>query len=165
MTTYNTLQTREQVKTERRFIFVNRKQKGPSSKRAKTMASPPRDPLGNDEFQAGVRIMEDSDPERSDSDSDSDDHQTPEQSRRKEPRGKLKKYYKGCYELQGKRLYFLAKNDRRPADGNLVEYKLVNPVLNTIKFSFLIVDEAHTARRVDGVYNNLFRLLNWNHLV
>ncbi|KAK0759458.1 hypothetical protein N5P37_007646 [Trichoderma harzianum] len=137
MTTYNTLQTREQVKTEHRFIFVNRKQKGPAKKRAKTMASPPRDPLGDvdDEFQAGVMITEDSDPEPSESESDSDDHHTPEQTRRKEARGKLKKYYKGSYELEGKRLYFLAKNDRRPADGNLIEYKLVTgtPLMGSLQ--------------------------------
>lgn len=29
----------------------------------------------------------------------------------------------------------------------------------------LIVDEAHMARREDGIFNNTFRLLNWDHLL
>ncbi|KAJ4858164.1 hypothetical protein T069G_06431 [Trichoderma breve] len=75
MTTYNKLQTREQIKIERRFIFLDRKQKGLSKKRAKTTASPPKDPLGDvdDSFQTGVVIVDDPDPEHSESDSD-DDH-------------------------------------------------------------------------------------------
>ncbi|KAM4056576.1 hypothetical protein HRG_003446 [Hirsutella rhossiliensis] len=50
-------------------------------------------------------------------------------------------------------------------DGNLIEYKLRNPDIGKLEFRFLMVDEAHTAKKLDGAYNHCYRLINWKSLV
>ncbi|KAL7929446.1 hypothetical protein V8C35DRAFT_284402 [Trichoderma chlorosporum] len=67
--------------------------------------------------------------------------------------------------LRGRRLHSLTEDDDVQPDGNLVEYKLVRPFVGKIRWGFLIVDEAHIAKRVDSIYNHMFRLLNWRNLV
>ncbi|UKZ55768.1 hypothetical protein TrVGV298_009592 [Trichoderma virens] len=148
MTTYNTLHCREVSRTERRFIFLERKEKGPTAKRPKTMTPPPIDSTEVDDA-----LRADCNGDSSDSDSD---YYTPAemlafQARRPETTPKLRKYHKGDLELKNKRLHFLKGHERALPDGYLVEYNLVRPALGDVKWGFLIVDEAHTARRVDGV--------------
>ncbi|KJZ73345.1 hypothetical protein HIM_07349 [Hirsutella minnesotensis 3608] len=47
-------------------------------------------------------------------------------------------------------------------DANLITYSLKHPRLAHQKFQFLMVDEAHCAKKMTGMYNNSFRLLNWD---
>ncbi|PTB47394.1 hypothetical protein M431DRAFT_102340 [Trichoderma harzianum CBS 226.95] len=155
MTTYNTFHCREVIRNEKRFIFLGRKEKGPPKKRAKT-APPPKNHLITDEaIRKGVRFTQDTDPDR-ESEDDGDDDYTPEemlafQAKRTQNSTKIRKYYKGDWEVESKRIHFLKDDEQGIPDGNLVEYHLAREALGDIKWSFLIVDEAHNARRVNGV--------------
>ncbi|KAJ4307520.1 hypothetical protein N0V84_012674 [Fusarium piperis] len=51
------------------------------------------------------------------------------------------------------------------ANGNLVTYSLKNDDVSALKFEFLVVDEAHIAKKFDGSYNNVFRHFKWSTLL
>lgn len=136
---------------EQRFVFEDREQRGPPPKRQKTE----KNTVSN---AAYVASSED------EADDPDDDEMAQQRSARKDTK-RIRTYYKGDPDLKGKRLETLAQGDERTPDGILVEYRLQNEDLGKIRWGFLIVDEAHTARKVSGVYNHIFRLLDWRNLI
>jgi hypothetical protein len=167
MTSYNTLHCREVLRSEKRFIFIDRKGKGPAPKRTKTAPQANTDG-DSDVMISGVLNAEESQEEGSGS--ESDDYFSVREMLQHKAKGneappKMRKYFPGHPDLKGKRIHFLRDGEKAVADGNLVEFKLARPDLARIKWEFLIVDEAHIARHVDGVFYNSFRLLNWRSLV
>lgn len=169
MTTYNTLYCRDISRTERHFVFLDREGKGPAARRTRTATLAPTDGGGpvDDAVMPGPMISQDCDWENPGSliDCYTLVQMRRAHARRAEENPRIQNYYKGDLELKGKRLHFLRPGERGVPDGNLVEYKLVLPALGDIKWGFLIVDEAHIARRANGAFINSFRLLNWSHLV
>ncbi|KAL7934734.1 hypothetical protein V8C35DRAFT_327100 [Trichoderma chlorosporum] len=147
LTTYNTIHCREVSRTERRFIFLDRKEDGPAAKRRKTMTPTHGDGSTDAAISTGAMITEDSKAQGSD---DDDEYYTPEQmlafhAQRTEANAKVRKYIKGDWELANKKLQFLRDGEKVAPDGVLVEYKLKRPALADIKFGLFIVDDAHNA--------------------
>ncbi|KAH0524312.1 hypothetical protein TsFJ059_006841 [Trichoderma semiorbis] len=136
LTTYSTLHRREITTVEQRFVFEDREQRGPPPKRQKTE----KNTVSN---AAHVASSED------EADNRDDDEMARQRSARKDTK-RIRTYYKGDPDLKGKRLETLAQGDERTPDGILVEYRLQNEDLGKIRWGFLIVDEAHTARKVTG---------------
>lgn len=74
---------------------------------------------------------------------------------------KIRRYGPHDPELKEQRIHVLPSNDTTTLpDGNIIDYQLVNPALERIKWGFLVVDEAHMARRLDGVFN-----IRGNHII
>lgn len=79
---------------------------------------------------------------------------------------RVRKYYPGNPELKNKRIRFLDKYDETTKpDGDLIELKLRHSELSQFRWRFLIVDDAHNARRQTGACNRMFQLLEWKSLV
>ncbi|UKZ74010.1 hypothetical protein TrVFT333_001664 [Trichoderma virens FT-333] len=68
-------------------------------------------------------------------------------------------------DILGRRIHYPSENDKVQPDGNISQYKLKRLSVREIRWGLLIVDEAHMARRLEGVLNQAFRLLNWRHLM
>ncbi|KKP02754.1 hypothetical protein THAR02_05143 [Trichoderma harzianum] len=151
LTTYSTLRLREVATVEQRFVFEHPEQSGPPPKRQRTE----KNTVPN---VAHVSSSED------EADNSDDDEMSQQRSARKDTK-RIRTYYGGGPELKGKRLETLAQGDERTPDGILVEYRLQNEDLGKIRWGFLIVDEAHIARKVSGVYNHIFKLLDWRNLI
>ncbi|KAL6825252.1 hypothetical protein V8C40DRAFT_287715 [Trichoderma camerunense] len=137
LTTYSTLHRREITTVEQRFVFDDRQQGGRPPKRQRTE----KNTVSN---AAHVASSED---EADDSD---DDEMAQQRSACKDTK-RIRTYYKGDPGLKGKRLETPAQADERTPDGILVEYRLQDEDLGKIRWGFLIVDEAHAARKVSGV--------------
>ncbi|KAM0263139.1 hypothetical protein ACHAQJ_001292 [Trichoderma viride] len=148
LTTYSTIHRREILRLEQRFVFVDEEKRGPAYKRQRT-----------DKFPDSAAAR----------DASSDDEASTDEAFRQRLAQKeterIRTYYKGDPQLKGRRFEILAGPDKRTPDGYLVEYRLYNETLANVRWGLLIVDEAHTAWKVGGVYNHTFRLLNWRHLV
>ncbi|KAK5994708.1 hypothetical protein PT974_04695 [Cladobotryum mycophilum] len=77
---------------------------------------------------------------------------------------RIRKYY--ARDINEKEIVRLPRGSRVRPDGNLIEYVFSrNAELADICFETLIVDEAHVARKLNGAYNHMFRLLDWQDLV
>lgn len=151
LTTYSTLHRGETLRLEQRFVFIDREQGGPPPKRQRTeknsVSNATHDTSSEDELD------------------DSDDDEVAQQRSTHKQTKRIRTYYKGDPDLKDKRFEILAQGDQRTPDGILVEYRLRNEDLGKIRWGFLIVDQAHIARKVSGVYNHIFKLLNWRNLV
>ncbi|KAL7940427.1 hypothetical protein V8C42DRAFT_356270 [Trichoderma barbatum] len=154
VTTYSTLHHREVVRRERKFVILERRQKSKKSKRSRRTAREHDSASESDDSEAEGDWMDVSEMVK---------------AKLKKPPNALKRVTRYTSEkdpeLCGKRLHFLTENDRVQPDGNIVQYKLKRPSLGEIRWGMLIVDEAHMARRLDGIFNHTFRLLNWKHLI
>ncbi|KAM6484740.1 hypothetical protein HDV62DRAFT_379126 [Trichoderma sp. SZMC 28011] len=137
LTTYSTLHRRKITTVEQRFVFDDRQQGGRPPKRQRTE----KNTVSN---AAHVASSED---EADDSD---DDEMAQQRSACKDTK-RIRTYYKGDPGLKGKRLETPAQGDERTPDGILVQYRLQDEDLGKIRWGFLIVDEAHAARKVSGV--------------
>lgn len=56
-------------------------------------------------------------------------------------------------------------SDLELADGNLIKFIAKNKQLRNAKWGFAIIDEAQYAKKLEGSYNNMLRLLKWEKLV
>ncbi|KAL7808405.1 P-loop containing nucleoside triphosphate hydrolase protein [Trichoderma gracile] len=157
LTSYSTLHCREVIRLERRFVFMERNE-GSDHKRRKTEAA---EANGDGEPTSGAVPTD----ETVEDDGDWMPLADLLAKKSQGTSGKVRKYSRNDPEVQGRRIHFLRDGELAHPDGNLIEYKLVRPSLASFKWSFLIVDEAHTARRTNGAFNNTFRLLNWSSLV
>lgn len=136
---------------EQRFVFDDRQQGGPPPKRQRTE----KNTVSNAAHVASSKDEAD----------DSDDDEMAQQRSACKDTKRIRTYYKGDPGLKGKRLETLTQGDERTPDGILVEYRLQDEDLGKIRWGFLIVDEAHTARKVSGVYSQIFKLLDWRNLI
>ncbi|KAL7906500.1 P-loop containing nucleoside triphosphate hydrolase protein [Trichoderma velutinum] len=137
LTTYSTLHRRDILRVEERFVFEDREQGGPPPKRQRTEKNTSSNVTHEASFE-------------DEADGSDDDEVAQQRSAHKET-NRIRTYYKGDPDLNGKRLEILAQGDERTPDGILAEYRLQNEDLGKIRWGFLIMDEAHTARKVSGV--------------
>ncbi|PNP51939.1 hypothetical protein THARTR1_07148 [Trichoderma harzianum] len=158
VTTYSTLYNREVMRSEKRFIFLERRQGGRQSKRQRGVNGATLDGDEADTAQPDSNL-----------DSDWMDMSEMMRAKMKLPMDEKKKIPRYTSEidpdLRGKRLHFLSDDDSVQPDGSLAQHELKRLFVAKIRWAMLIVDDAHMARRLDGAFNNTFRLLNWDHLV
>lgn len=81
------------------------------------------------------------------------------------PKKRVREYFPGDPELKSNRIRFLDKDETTKPDGNLIEVKLSSPELSQFCWRFLIVDDAHNARKATNTYHKMFQLLEWKSLV
>ncbi|KAF5584723.1 snf2 family helicase [Fusarium subglutinans] len=63
---------------------------------------------------------------------------------------------------------FIAQNETEAterADGNLIEYLCKDEAFSKATFEFIVADDAHIAKRLNGMYNHMLRLLDWKKLL
>lgn len=154
VTTYPTLHQREVVREEKRFVFLERRQTGAKPKRR---AGPSRNRR---------KAQEEESSGSEDDWMDLEEMVSQKIKKRFDASKRVPRYEsEDDPELQKRRLHFLSKDDDIQPDGNIVKYRLRRPAVQEIRWGFLIVDEAHLARRVDSIYNRTFRLLSWRWLM
>ncbi|KAK4078931.1 hypothetical protein Trihar35433_36 [Trichoderma harzianum] len=154
ITTYPTLHQREVVREEKRFVFLERRQTGAKPKRR---AGPSRNRR---------KAQEEESSGSEDDWMDLEEMVSQKIKKRFDASKRVPRYEsEDDPELQKRRLHFLSEDDDIQPDGNIVKYRLRRPAVQEIQWGFLIVDEAHLARRVDSIYNRTFRLLSWRWLM
>lgn len=175
LTTFPTLYTREFRKRETRFAFKDKHAKVKGSKRvgkgqsSKSRKKPRLETLvdystSDEEEPSDIDDQMDS-PELFDKPESTETDQSLEQAEQEDNSNKrLRKYYGLPFDEAD--IIRLEKGSKIKPDGNLIEFYFKrNEKLSEIKWQFLIVDEAHMARRMNGAYNHMFRLLGWKTLV
>ncbi|KAF5547475.1 snf2 family helicase [Fusarium mexicanum] len=63
---------------------------------------------------------------------------------------------------------FIAQNETdatEKADGNLIEYLCKDEAFSKATFEFIVADDAHIAKKLNGMYNHMLRLLDWKKLL
>ncbi|KAL6901178.1 hypothetical protein GGI43DRAFT_383518 [Trichoderma evansii] len=145
LTSYQTLHRRVISKSERKFVFIKRPQGGPAPKRPRngTLSLYPST------FEADEAVAE------------ADVEMVDESQALKK---RVREYSPGDPELKSNQIRFLDKDETTKPDGNLVELKLSNPELSKFRWRFLIVDDAHNARKATNAYHKMFQLLEWRSL-
>ncbi|KLO85638.1 permease-unknown function [Fusarium fujikuroi] len=77
----------------------------------------------------------------------------------------IKKYT--ASELNMDDIEFITQNETEAAekaDGNLIEYLSKDEAFSKATFEFIVVDDAHVAKKLNGIYNHMLRLLDWKKL-
>lgn len=163
MTTYPTLYSREFRKRETRFAFKDKSVNGKGNKRVRK-EKPSKD-RKKPRLRTKTLVDYSSSDEEEPSDID-DQMDTPElfndneqaQQDGNDNDKRLRKYYGLPFDEED--IIRLERGSKMQPDGNLVGYCFKrNEKLSQIKWQFLVVDEAHMARRMNGAYNHMFRLL------
>ncbi|KAI9172675.1 hypothetical protein HJFPF1_02185 [Paramyrothecium foliicola] len=62
-------------------------------------------------------------------------------------------------------IHFIPRNEEILPDGNLIKYEFVNQFWENARFQYLIVDEAHMAKKVNGTFNHCCDMINHETLV
>lgn len=62
-------------------------------------------------------------------------------------------------DLQGRPIKFIQRQQGIVPDGNLIEYFFKNQELANMEFEFIFCDEAHVAKNVGSIMNNLIRMM------
>ncbi|KAF4454848.1 permease [Fusarium austroafricanum] len=96
--------------------------------------------------------------------SHSDQNTTPEDE---EPKEMAIRNY-NIDEINMDDIEFIEENGTQAAeipDGNLIEYLTKSDVFSIVTFQFIVADEAHIAKMLQGVYNHMLRLLKWVKLL
>lgn len=78
----------------------------------------------------------------------------------------IKKYT--ASELNMDDIEFIAQNETEAADkadGNLIEYLSEDKAFSKATFEFIVADDAHVAKKLNGIYNHMLRLLDWKKLL
>ncbi|QPC60884.1 hypothetical protein HYE67_003115 [Fusarium culmorum] len=78
----------------------------------------------------------------------------------------LPKYH--VSEITRDNIRFLTEDTASAAekpDGCLIEYISRQSALDSIVFEHVIADDAHLAKKPNGVYNHMLQLINWNKLL
>ncbi|KAF5963589.1 hypothetical protein FBULB1_13287 [Fusarium bulbicola] len=71
-------------------------------------------------------------------------------------------------ELNMDDIEFIDQNDAEAAetaDGNLIEYLSKAEAFSKATFEFVVADEAHNAKKLNGIYNHMLRILDWKKLL
>ncbi|CVK94439.1 uncharacterized protein FMAN_03543 [Fusarium mangiferae] len=71
-------------------------------------------------------------------------------------------------ELNMDDIEFIAQNETKAAekaDANLIECLSKNKAFSNATFEFIVADDAHVAKRLNGIYNHMLRLLDWKKLL
>ncbi|CZR36035.1 uncharacterized protein FPRO_03705 [Fusarium proliferatum ET1] len=84
----------------------------------------------------------------------------------REEQATIKKYT--ASELNMDDIEFITQNETEAAekaDGNLIEYLSKDKAFSKATFEFIVADDAHIAKKLNGIYNHMLRLLDWKKLL
>jgi hypothetical protein len=70
-------------------------------------------------------------------------------------------------ELNMDDIEFIAQNETEAeeVDGNLTEYLSKARAFSNATFEFIVADEGRNAKKLNGIYNHMLRILNWKRLL
>ncbi|KAI5466662.1 hypothetical protein BGZ63DRAFT_398306 [Mariannaea sp. PMI_226] len=87
----------------------------------------------------------------------------PEPDSEKPKKKKIRRFRDGQVNLDD--IIILSPSSSEPADGNLITYRAKIPNVTKFKFEFVVADEAQNAKKADGVYNQMLRILHYHSLL